>query len=241
VEFLASGFWDDAGSSRALAPIAVKPFHPNLTALPAAQRTLWPQLTAIPRNFVLYGGTAIALRLAHRQSVDFDFFTNEPFAPDELVRRAPLLANAIRLQSEANTLTVSVGTVEPVKLSFFGGLTLQRVGEPEVADDNHLPVASLLDLAATKMATVQQRAESKDYLDIAALLRHGIELPVALGAAVAVYGTSFNPAITLKALAYFTDGDLPALPEDVKAFLTTQAIRVGRLPTVHPLSVSLNG
>jgi hypothetical protein len=47
-------------------------FTPNLGALPAAQRRLWPELTAIPGHFVLYGGTPIALRLGHRQSVDFD-------------------------------------------------------------------------------------------------------------------------------------------------------------------------
>jgi hypothetical protein len=187
----------------------------------------------------LYGGTAIALRLAHRQSVDFDFFANEPFAPDEIVRRVPFLTRAVRLQSEANTLTVSVGETEPVKLSFFGGLPLQRVGQPDTAEDNRLSIASLLDLAATKMAVVQQRAERKDYLDIAALLRTGIALPTALAAAVTVYGATFNPAITLKALAYFNDGDLPSLADDVKSFLAAQAVRVGRLPTVHPLSTML--
>jgi hypothetical protein len=47
--------------------------------LPPAQRLVWPDLAAAHRlGFVLYGGTAIALRLGHRSSVDFDFFTADP-------------------------------------------------------------------------------------------------------------------------------------------------------------------
>ena len=59
---------------------------PRLDVLPAAQRTLWPQLADVSRHsFVLYGGTAVALYLGHRESVDFDFFTNLPFQPDDLI------------------------------------------------------------------------------------------------------------------------------------------------------------
>jgi hypothetical protein len=49
-------------------------FSPHLEILPSAQRTLWPELAETPADFTLYDGTAIALRLAHRQSADFDFF-----------------------------------------------------------------------------------------------------------------------------------------------------------------------
>ena len=38
---------------------------------------MWPILAKVSKRFVLYGGTAIALRLAHRESVDFDFFTSD--------------------------------------------------------------------------------------------------------------------------------------------------------------------
>ena len=59
-------------------------FTPRLDALPAAQRAVWPALGGVPDSFVLYGGTALALRLGHRTSVDFDFFSAEPI---ESVRR----------------------------------------------------------------------------------------------------------------------------------------------------------
>jgi hypothetical protein len=54
-------------------------FTPNLNILPEPQRRLWGELRDTPQAFVLYGGTALALRLGHRQSEDFDFFSNQPF------------------------------------------------------------------------------------------------------------------------------------------------------------------
>jgi len=59
-------------------------FEPHTGILPEPQQWLWPKLSSIGRNFVLYGGTAVALRYAHRQSVDFDFFTHQAFDSDEL-------------------------------------------------------------------------------------------------------------------------------------------------------------
>lgn len=65
---------------------------PRLDILPAAQRALWMEMSAIPPGFVLYGGTAIALRYGHRQSVDFDFFIHAPFDPEKLIEQVPFLA-----------------------------------------------------------------------------------------------------------------------------------------------------
>ena len=73
-------------------------FQPRLDILPAPQRTLWPELDATPDHFTLYGGTALALRLGHRQSVDFDFFSREPFDPAILAREMPYLAGAEPVQ-----------------------------------------------------------------------------------------------------------------------------------------------
>ena len=56
-------------------------FMPKLDILPAAQRRLWDEFVSVPLEFVLYGETAIALYLAHRNSVDFDFFGNKAFNP----------------------------------------------------------------------------------------------------------------------------------------------------------------
>jgi len=209
---------------------------PRLDILPLSQRTLWSELTEVPAGFVLYGGTALALRLGHRMSEDFDFFSNEGFRPDDLERQVSFLAGASRLQSSPNTLVAQVDRNGPVKLSFFGGLSLRRVRDPEAVEGPGLLVASLLDLAATKVKVVQDRAEAKDYVDISRLLEEGIEISQALGAAQAVYGEAFNPLLSLKALSYFRDGDLRTLPESVQSKLTqaVQKVDPNRLPRIDP-------
>lgn len=189
-------------------------FSPNLSILPAPQLRLWPELDSTPDHFTLYGGTALALRLGHRVSVDFDFFSSQSFDPDRLAGGIPYLKDAERVQVDNNTLTCRVDRDGPILISFFGGLGLGQVAEREVAQGNLLKVASLLDLAGTKVAVVQKRAETKDYLDIDALLRHGVDLPMMLAAGRVVYGQSFNPMISLKALSYFED--VPKLPQDVR-------------------------
>jgi hypothetical protein len=187
---------------------------PNLSILPPAQRALWAELDVVPSQFTLYGGTALALRLGHRTSVDFDFFSKEPFDPDQLASTLPFLQTAERVQVAVNTLTCRVDRGAAVLVSFFGGLDLGQAGPADVAEGVGLSVASLLDLAATKVAVVQKRAEAKDYVDVDALMRSGIDLIAALAAARVVYGPQFNPLITLKALSYFDD--LPTLPQDVR-------------------------
>src|SRR5580693_1577364 len=188
-------------------------FLPSLDTLPPPQRRLWEELGEVPPDFVLYGGTALVLRFRHRLSEDFDFFTSLPFTADDLERRMRFLQGAVRLQSAPNTLVCRVDRGGPVKVSFFGGLGLRRVQDPDLAAGPlGVRVASLLDLAATKVKAVQDRAESKDYLDVDRLLDEGLDLARVLGAACAVYGPAFNPLVSLKALSYFGDGDLPSLP-----------------------------
>src|SRR5213592_1088487 len=116
-------------------------FEPRLSVLPPTQRRLWPDLKSVPKNFVLYGGTGLALRLGHRQSIDFDFFSSENFMVADMESAVPLLRGAERLQAKPNTLTVMVDRNGPVKLSFFGGLKLKRVQNPEWTSDGAIQVA----------------------------------------------------------------------------------------------------
>jgi hypothetical protein len=195
-------------------------FSPHLEVFPAAQRALWPELAAVPARYVLYGGTALALRLGHRASVDFDFFGHDALDHRELERALPFLGTAETLQESANTRTA---IVRGVKVSFFGGISFGRVGTPEPTDDRVLRVASLRDLAGTKIKALLQRVEAKDYLDIAALLEHGMPLADVLGAAAALFGTAFNPLVARKALCYFEGGDLSTLPPGTRERLVRAA------------------
>ena|SRR5271165_1541281 len=201
-------------------------FTPNLSILPEPQRQLWAELKGTPQAFVLYGGTALALRLGHRQSEDFDFFSNEPFHPDSLRASIPCLKHAEMTQFQDNTLTALVDRNGPVKLSFFGALGIKRVQDPDIAKENGVQIASLLDLLASKLKTVQSRAEAKDYRDIVALFDAGLSLGEGLGAASAIYGKRFNGALSLKALTFFEDGDLPSLAPAIQKRLRAAATSV---------------
>jgi hypothetical protein len=147
---------------------------PNLSILPSCQRRVWDQLNATPRDFVLYGGTALALRLGHRQSVDFDFFSCKSFQPLELMESISYLAEQTVTQQSASTLSCEIGTSSgAVKISFFGDLSLGQIDTPDIVESNGIAVASLGDLIGTSCATVPQRNEVKDYLDIYALMAAG--------------------------------------------------------------------
>ena len=212
----------------------VKRIAPKLDILPAPQRRLWDELHAVPAPFILYGGTAIALHLGHRQSEDFDFFADADIDVDGHYRSLPFLQGSRIVQREPNTLDCIVDRGGPVKVSFLGVPNIRRIRAPHVAPDNGLRIADLLDLAGTKANVVQARAQRKDYIDIDALITAGFDLPTQLAAARLVYGPSFPPTETLKALTYFGDGDLPLLPDDVKRRVVRAAAAVDplRLPSL---------
>ncbi len=195
--------------------------------LPPVQRELWEaRLTGDFPGWVLYGGTALALRLGHRTSVDFDFFSSRPLAPIDFKEAHGLEGEVI--QAAENTLTV---LHRGVKLSFFGGLTLHVVQPPNLL--GRCPVAALEDLAACKLAALVNRVEVKDYQDIAALLRHGIGLPRMLGCANAVYRGEFPVTACLKSLAWFESPALEGLDAEDRHLLEAAALAVEEIPVVE--------
>ena len=214
-------------------------FVPRVDVLPPPQIALWRDLDQVPGHFALYGGTALALHLGHRESIDFDFFSSEGVDPDHLLNVIPFLHGAQVLRKAENTLDVSVDRGGAIKVSFFGLPGFKRILPTVTCPDNHIQVASLLDIAGTKVSVVQKRSEMKDYLDIAALLVDGrITLPMALSAGQVIYGSQFNPLISLKALSYFGDGNLQSLPAQSRGLIVDAVRRVDlqRLPSVLPTS-----
>jgi hypothetical protein len=216
-------------------------FQPRLDILPPPQRALWPELGTTPDHFILYGGTALALQIGHRQSVDFDFFSPAAFDPATLAREIPYLAGSETVKLASDTLTCRADRGGPVLISFFGNLRLGQAAPHEDIEGSRLRAASLLDIAGTKAMTVQHRAQPRDYLDIDALIRHGIELPRILAAGSVVYGRGFNPMIALKALSYFDD--MPNLPRDVRDRLqaAVEAVDPAALPVLMPHRLWSNG
>lgn len=216
---------------------------PHLEILPERQQRLWPSLAGLAAvGFVLYGGTAIALRYGHRVSVDFDFFSDRPLDRQRLSRALPWMNTALALQDQPETLTLltSGDQVQTgVKVSFFGGLTIGRVAEPDYTLDRVALVASPPDLLATKLKVLLQRAERKDYLDVATLLDSGLALSDGLAAAQALYGSGFPVLECLKALVYFADGDLAELGSSERRRLEQAVLAVDGIPSLKRIGREL--
>lgn len=206
-------------------------FKARLEALPEAQQKLWPDLRPVQGlGYVLYGGTAIALRLGHRVSVDFDFFTSQPVNRQALRAALPFLKDTTVRQDSQNTFEVVTPT--GVKVSFFGGLEFGRVGRPQKTSDGVLCVASLADLMATKLKVILQRSEAKDYQDIAAMVRAGVRVDAGLAAAEKMFHPTFPPTESLKAMVYFHGGDMTRLSAADRTTLMEAARQVTSLPQV---------
>lgn len=216
-------------------------FEPRLDILPDAQKKLWPLLEPARRlGFVLYGGTAVALHLGHRSSIDFDFFRSQPLTKKEVEQTFAFMHNAETLQESENTLVVAAQTTHgPVKISYFGGMGIGRINNPLETEDAVLLVASLEDLLATKLKAILDRAEAKDYSDIAAMLSSGISLERSLGGFAKMYRR--DPALPLKALGFFQDGDLPSLSKRERDLLRAARDRVKMIPDVTIIPGSLAG
>jgi nucleotidyltransferase AbiEii toxin of type IV toxin-antitoxin system len=213
----------------------------KLGVLPAAQQEIWSSLAPAPGlDFVLYGGTAIALHLGHRESLDFDFFRFEPLDKDQLRAAFGFVKRAAILQDTSDTLVVVAEMRSgPVKVSFFGGIGFGHVNDPVLTSDGILLVSSLDDLLATKLKATLDRAEAKDYRDIAAMIAAGASLPAGLSAFRAMF--EGEPAQVLRALGYFGDGDLRTLAKADQELLRLARDRVEQLPNVVVRPGSLTG
>ncbi len=179
-------------------------------------------------GFYLAGGTALALQIGHRDSVDFDFFKNDAFDTALLFERLrePLSGMLlVKVQDERNTL--SVIAADSIKLSFMGyRYPLLR----PVVTTEHLDLADIADIGCMKLSAITGRATMKDYVDLYFILQR---MPLQeLLALCAVKLPQLDRALILKALVYFDDLDSEpilytkdhAVPfEDVKKFLRAQA------------------
>lgn len=215
--------------------------EPKLDILPAAQQEIWTSLApARYLNFVLYGGTAIALQLGHRESLDFDFFRSDTLDKDQIRAKFGFVRGAAVLQDAPDTLVVRAKMSSGlVKISFFGGVDFGRVNDPLQTCDGTLLVASLDDLMATKLKATLDRAEAKDYRDIAEMISAGVSLPAGLSAFKQMFDG--EPAQVLRAIGYFDDGDLTTLGGADRDLLRKARDQIGQLPDVVVRRGSLTG
>lgn len=169
------------------------------------RQDLLPHLAFLKDSgFYLAGGTALALQIGHRTSVDFDFYNPESFNPiniiDSLKQHNPTV-----IQEAEDTLALRANDVE---LSFFK--YSYKLLEPLI-EQEYLYLASLEDIAAMKIIALVQRGLYRDFIDLYFLLKM-FELGKILEFAKEKY-SPFNKYLAIQALTYFEDAD-----EDSKSF-----------------------
>lgn len=128
-----------------------------------------PLLRSFKNNFYLAGGTSLALQIGHRDSVDFDFFSEEDINTDELFERLREIFKEhtlLKIQEEKNTLTVLIDG--SVKISFF---TYKYKLIDKTTSDENFTFASVTDIGCMKLSAITGRASNKDYIDLYFILK----------------------------------------------------------------------
>lgn len=192
----------------------------HLNIFPKSQLKIWKHFQKDPSSlskngFFLAGGTALALQIGHRQSVDFDFFSCSKDAGILIYEWLETLPSFVLRDRDANTVH---GEIEGVKVSFIGGYKYPNVS-PLVKFDGVL-LASILDIGLMKLLALTHRATLRDYLDLAAIFQGPIALRELLEAVPQKYGKSFNSMTVLRALVSFDDID-----QEVPSLLDKKLIR----------------
>jgi hypothetical protein len=218
-------------------------FQPDLEQLTPAQKDLWLVLGQVPRDFILYGDTALSLRLSHAPAPSsFEFKTKHAFLPHDLVAAAPFLRGAEFQESGPNFLKARLATLHGVvDLTFEGKSELGEILAPERAPVNRLAVASLPDIAAVKMIDFEQHHRHRDLQDIAELVSAGSSIEEMASGAKAVAKGRFDSTKAIKKLTDFSGVRRLAVPESIQSFLSSAALEAeAKEPIVHLHSEELS-
>lgn len=193
------------------------------------QLELLPLMAQFKREFYLVGGTAIALFLGHRRSIDFDMFK---LAPLKHKRNLDRISSAgfepeitRRVEDQMNVI------VNGVKVTFFQ-YPFHVVPEERFGDVFRMP--SLLSLAAMKAYALGRRSKWKDYVDLYFLLTSHFSLAEVSAKATDLFGGLFSEKLFRAQLSYFDDVDyteeveylmeFPPSDDEIRARLTRISI-----------------
>ncbi len=184
---------------------------------------------------VMAGGTALALHMGHRMSVDLDFFTTAPFRVEALVSAIRKTGKSFRILAESEDHIVA--DIEGVKFSLF------RYEYPFIEQTTvygGIEIAGVLDIAAMKIIAISQRGAKRDFADLYVILQN-IPFHNVAGHVVRRYGKErINPVVTGKALVYFSDADSDPEPEYIGETVKWEAIRIFFRQHVKQFVLDLN-
>jgi len=163
------------------------------------QKLLLPLIKSFSNEYCLIGGTAIALQIGHRRSIDFDLISTKPINHEE-VRRTIRKTNKIEgvMVDEPEELTLIIDGVKTTFLEYPFSIE-QTIPFKEVIN-----MPDVLTLATMKAYALGRRAKWKDYVDIyfTAKQKPFIEI---VSKAKEIFGEEFNEKLFREELSYFDD------------------------------------
>ena len=162
-------------------------------------------------NYYMVGGTALSLQLNLRESFDFDFCTSDMFNSDVLLSELKSIGNTEVKQNQKGTIDV---LLDGVQVSFFfyqNNLVENIVKNDEIPN---LRMASILDIAAMKVAAIGGRGAKKDFFDLYNIMKKCNKDKEKLASAVIKkFGTNVNYVNMIMGLSYFEDAESEELPK----------------------------
>ena len=166
------------------------------------QTGLLPLLGQFSKDFFLVGGTATALYIGHRRSIDFDLFTKKEF-DNAKIRKAISKIKKIEqvLRDENGQYTI---VVNGVRFTFFYYPFAINLSKNFV---NVIKLPALLTLAAMKAYALGRRAKWKDYVDLYFVMKRYHGIGKIIRKAKQIFGREFNEKLFRTQLAYFKDID----------------------------------
>ena len=174
----------------------------HIDILSKEQQDLLPYIAQFKRTFYLVGGTAIALHIGHRRSIDYDLFTLSTLnktAIKQKLRQIPYKQNLIFEDYDQIHFNLN-----NVKVTFFNYL---YAVEHSVKLDKIISMPSLLSLAAMKAFALGRRAKWKDYVDLYFILKDHYSVQDVANRATKMYGDHFSEKLFRQQLAFHKDID----------------------------------
>ncbi len=192
------------------------PWHKEI--LSPAQVRLLPLLKVMNIKFGLVGGTAIALHIGHRRSIDFDLFSYTGFRNSDLEKKITPIAKITEVfVDKAEEYTFMCGEVKITFYHFYYDIKYsERL-------DAIIRLPDLLTLAAMKAFALGRRGKWKDYVDLYFIIKDFYSLAEISEKSQEIFGAQFNEKLFRIQLAYFEDVNYEELVEFLPGFEVSDA------------------
>ena len=179
------------------------------------------QLQALPilENFYLVGGTALALQIGHRNSIDIDLFVDHEFETEHLIS---VIREGFVMEERFVRKNTIIGVINNIKVDFIHHP--YHLVKPPITEEG-ITYLSMEDIAAMKLhAIVNSGQRLKDFVDVYYLLEH-----FSIKDMIQFYEAKYertNPLIAVKALTFFGDIDPNVDPPKMRKALPLEKIKI---------------